>query len=63
MTKIHLLIHALETALVRDLMKPDSARFSAVTFTLIQSNTVLLGADSTSNNLFSVSLMSSDEVF
>ena len=59
----HLLIQALATVCVRDLMKPDSERFSAVTLTSIQSNTVSLGADSISNNLFSVSLMSSDEVW
>ena len=62
MNDIHLLIQALATVCVRDLMKPDSERFSAVTLTSIQSNTVSLGADSISNNLFSVSLMSSDEV-
>ena len=63
MNDIHLLIQALATVCVRDLMKPDSARFSAVTLTSIQSNTVSLGADSISNNLFSVSLISSDEVW
>ena len=63
MNDIHLLIQALATVCVRDLMKPDSERFSAVTFTSIQSNTVSLGADSISNNLFSVSLISSDEVW